>query len=386
MTTAPTPRLFPELPREKRDRPRGVLPFEHIRALIADGFVEASDPIPDEQIQPASLDLRLGDVAYQVRASFLPGPTATVEDGIRDLLLQTHDLREGAVLHPGSVYIIPLLETLALRPSDLTARANPKSTTGRLDVFARLITDRSEKFDEVAKGYSGPLYLEVSPMTFRVNVRRGVRLNQIRFRQGQPAEFHLTTKAAKGDWPLLWGVDGEPIRTTPEEGLWFSVDLEGLHTGELVGWKARSNAPAIDVDLINHYEVAEFWEPVRRQRQIILDAGAFYILGSRERVSIPPSLAAEMVAYEEWVGELRVHYAGFFDPGFGYFERGRLQGTRAVLEVRSHVIPSALKHGQRVGRFHFEEMLAIPEKLYGEGSGSNYQDQGLGLAKQFRRD
>ncbi len=348
-------------------------------------MVLCDEGITDEQIQPASLDLRLGDVAYQVRASFLPGRSATVAEGITELLVQTHDLRTEAILHPGSVYIIPLLESLALRDGELTARANPKSTTGRLDVFARLITDRAERFDDVERGYRGPMYVEVSPMTFRVKVRRGIRLNQIRFRLAQPVEFHLTTKASKGGWPLLWDEDGVPLRATISEGLWFSVDLAGKQTDGVIGWKAKANAPTIDLSKTNYYPSSDFWDAVPSQSQLILEAGAFYILGSRERVSVPPSLAAEMLAFDESVGELRVHYAGFFDPGFGYFEDGHLQGTRAILEVRSHVIPYALKHGQPVGRLQFEEMLAVPGMLYGSGAGSSYQDQGLGLAKQFKR-
>jgi dCTP deaminase len=300
--------------------------------------------------------------------------------------MQELDLTAGTVLVAGCVYIIPLLESVAL-PHTLSAKANPKSTTGRLDVFARTITDFSENFDAVRRGYRGPLYAEVSPQTFSVFARTGDRLNQLRVRRSLPDEFHETTKAARagGDQHLIWNEDGEPIKQpSVDEGLWFSVDTSrGLSDG-IVGWRARRNSRVIDLRKLRHYPVREFWEPVPSCRFLTLEVGCFYILASKERVLVPPSYAAEMVAYDNTVGEFRVHYAGFFDPGFGYSKEG-LPGTRAVLEVRSHEIPYILKDGQPVGRLQFEPMLAIPEKLYGEGAGSNYQDQGIGLAKQFQR-
>lgn len=384
MTQAPSnPRLFPAEGREVRDRERGVLPSSHIRELVREGVVAAEDPVETNQLQPASLDLRLGSVAYQVRASFLPGRQSTVVESMGDLLMQEFDLTDGAVLQPGSVYIIRLVESLNLRSSELSCKANPKSTTGRLDVFARLITDYADRFDEVEREYRGPLYVEVTPKTFGVKVRRGTRLNQLRIRRSVGSEFHASRKAARLD-QLLWDHAGEPIQATIDEGIWFSVDLQGIQTGDIVGWKARRNSPVIDMECIGCYEPADFWDPVHRTNRLILEVGSFYILGSRERVAVPPGFAAEMLAYDEAMGEFRVHYAGFFDPGFGYVADGP-RGTRAVLEVRSHEVPYALNDGQRVGRLQFEEMLAVPEQLYGAGAGSNYQQQGLGLSKQFKR-
>lgn len=384
MTSPPGPRLFPEVGREVRSHERGVLPFEHLRELANEGVLAAEGGIEEGQIQPASIDLRLGSFALQVRASFLPGRASGVLEAAEDLLIQRIDLENGAVLQKGAVYIIPLLETLDLGGhSGLLAKANPKSTTGRLDVFARLITDRADQFDIIERGYAGPLFAEVSPKTFNVRARTGTRLNQLRFVRGRSASSHASRKAAE-DEALVFDENGEPMKATVDSGIWFSVDLSGRTGDATVGWKARTETPVIDLDRIGYYDPEDFWEAVRPTRQLILTPDAFYILGSKERVRVPPTYAAEMLPYDQAMGEFRVHYAGFFDPGFGY-GTGELQGTRAILEVRSHEIPYALKDGQRIGRLMYERMLAVPERLYGVNAGSSYQDQGLGLSKQFRR-
>jgi dCTP deaminase len=377
--------LFPELKREARSYRRGILPYEDIQELIGEGFLTADPPIAESQLQPASVDLRLGETALQVRASFLPGARGRVLESAGDLLIQEIGLREGAVLQKGGVYIVPLLERLKL-PSHTLAKANPKSTTGRLDVLARLITDYSEQFDRVPRGYSGPLYLEIAPKTFNVRVRTGTQLNQLRFLRGVPIDRDVSRTAAGAGEELVFGENGEPLRATVFSGLWFSVDLKGRGEGQLVGWRAVNDAPVLDVDRVNYYDPAEFWEPVFSQpnRTLILQPGTFYILGSKERVRIPASYAAEMVPYDPSVGEFRVHYAGFFDPGFGY-GAGELRGTRAILEVRSHEVPYALRDGQKIGRLIYERLLAPPGKLYGAEAGSSYQFQELGLSKHFRQ-
>ncbi len=380
MAHSSTPRLFPELGRELRATDRGVLPLEHIQELISQGVITAETPFEEAQLQPASIDLRLGATAMQVRASFLPGPEGTVEEALGDLLIQRMDLSEGAIFQPGSVYIVPLMESLTLRSSELLAKANPKSTTGRLDVFARLITDHAERFDVVERGYRGPLFAEIAPKTFSVRVRAGTKLNQLRFLQSHAGDHHASRKASRNE-QLVWDENGQPIAAMVDEGLWFSVDLKG--PDEVVGWRARRNTPVLDLDKVDYYDPYEFWEPVRRTSQLILQPDEFYILGSRERVRVPPVYAAEMVPYDQAMGEFRVHYAGFFDPGFGYGD-GEIRGTRAVLEVRSYEVPYALKHGQRIGRLMYQPMLAEPGRLYG-ATGSSYQDQGLGLSKHFRR-
>ncbi|MCC6268536.1 MAG: 2'-deoxycytidine 5'-triphosphate deaminase [Dehalococcoidia bacterium] len=384
MTSPSGPRLFPEAGRELRAHDRGVLPFEHLRELVREGVLAAEDRIDEAQLQPASIDLRLGSYALQVRASFLPGRGTTVLEAVEDLLIQRIDLEGGAVLQKGAVYIIPLLETLDLSANPgLLAKANPKSTTGRLDVFARLITDRADQFDVIERGYVGPLFAEVSPKTFNVRAKTGTRLNQLRFVRGRSVSSHASRKAAE-DEALVFDENGEPMKATIDSGIWFSVDLSGRSGDATIGWKARTETPVIDLDRIGYYDPGDFWEAVRPSRQLILAPDAFYILGSKERVRVPPTYAAEMLPYDQAMGEFRVHYAGFFDPGFGY-GTGELQGTRAILEVRSHEIPYALKDGQRIGRLMYERMLAVPERLYGVNAGSSYQDQGLGLSKQFRR-
>ncbi|GHC08389.1 2'-deoxycytidine 5'-triphosphate deaminase [Gemmobacter nanjingensis] len=354
----------------------GVLPAQTLRRLIEDGVIGADRPILPEQIQPASLDLRLGDVAYRVRASFLAGQGRSVAERIAEFEMHRMDLSAGAVLEKGCVYVIPLMERLAL-PEGITAVANAKSSTGRLDLLTRTITDGGVEFDRIAGGYSGPLYAEVCPRSFSVLARAGQRLNQIRFRHGQAVLSDADLTALHGREPL---VNGPAVIS---EGLGFSVDLRP-GPDDLVGYRAKPHTGVIDLDRIGHYPAAEFWEEIRsRDGRIILDPGAFYILVSREAVTIPPDYAAEMAPYLAMVGEFRVHYAGFFDPGFGHSAAGGT-GSRGVLEVRCHEAPFVLEHGQIVGRLVYERMSERPETLYGAGIASNYQGQGLKLAKHFR--
>lgn len=354
----------------------GVLPSQALRRLIADGAIAAEPAIIDAQIQPASLDLRLGTVAYRVRASFLAGQGRSVAERLAEFEMHRVDLSNGAVLEKGCVYVIPLMERLAL-PHGITAVANAKSSTGRLDLLTRAITDGGAEFDRIPEGYTGPLYAEVCPRSFSVLVRPGMRLNQIRFRMGQ---------AVLTDSELGALHAAEPLVDTPaviSEGLGFSVDLSP-GAGDLVGYRAKPHTGVIDLDRIGHYPAADFWEEIRtRDHRIILDPGAFYILVSREAVTIPPDYAAEMAPYLAMVGEFRVHYAGFFDPGFGHAAAGG-KGSRGVLEVRCHEAPFVLEHGQVVGRLVYERMSERPETLYGQAIKSNYQGQGLKLAKQFR--
>lgn len=354
----------------------GVLPSQTLRDLIAKGAIAADPPVLDDQLQPASLDLRLGQVAYRVRASFLAGKDRSVADRLAEFTMHKVDLAGGAVLEKNCVYVIPLAERLALAPG-LTAVANAKSSTGRLDLLTRTITDGGVEFDRIPEGYEGPLYAEVCPRSFSVLVRAGQRLNQIRFRQGHAVLSDEALTALHAKEPL---VSGEAVIS---EGLGFSVDLRPA-TGTLVGYRAKPHAGVVDLDRIGHYPASEFWEELHsRDGRIILDPGAFYILVSREAVTIPPDYAAEMAPYLAMVGEFRVHYAGFFDPGFGHAAAGG-QGSRGVLEVRCHEAPFVLEHGQVVGRLVYERMTERPDTLYGAGIASNYQGQGLKLAKQFR--
>lgn len=354
----------------------GVLPNQDIARMIAENEIAATRKIIDAQIQPASLDLRLGSTAYRVRASFLAGKGAHVMDRLSDFEMHQIDLGGGAVLEKGCVYVVPLMESLAL-PDDVQAVANAKSSTGRLDLLTRLITDEGTEFDRIAPGYHGPLYAEICPRSFSVLVRPGMRLNQIRFRAGQAVLSDAELTALHGETPLV------DVGAVIDDGLGFSVDLE-LEGTTLVGYRAKPHTGVIDLDLISHYTASDYWEEVHSTNgQIILDPGAFYILVSREAVTIPPAYAAEMAPFLAMVGEFRVHYAGFFDPGFGYAEAGGA-GSRGVLEVRCHEAPFVLEHGQVVGRLLYERMAGIPTQLYGAGIASNYQGQGLKLSKHFK--
>ena len=381
--------LFPESAR-KRERPvasacEGVLPSQTIRHLIDEKRIQASEPVADSQIQPASLDLRLGTRAYRLRASFLPGK-AKVESKLADLSMAKIDLSSANVLEKDCVYLVKLAEELWL-PDYIEAKANPKSTTGRLDVFTRLITDYGAEFERVPNGYSGPLYAEIMPRTFSVIVHPGLSLSQIRFIRGQADLLDPQTRTLDRKEQLVYLDRTDPKKAKVRGGLELSVNLQGERAADVIAYKGRKNAPIVDMRRIDHYEPEEFWEAIaeRPDNRLILDPGAFYILVSRERVRVPPDHAAEMVPFDPSVGEFRIHYAGFFDPGFGYGGDGSIPGTRAVLEVRAHEAPFVIEHGQVVGRLVYSRMLETPDKVYGQAIGSSYQRQELALSKQFRR-
>ncbi len=362
-------------------RTTGILPDKLIGELFAAKAIAADKALDKDQIQPASIDLRLGNKAYRVRASFLPGSGNKVAKKLERFKLHEIDLSSGAVLETGCVYIVPLLESLNLPPS-IEASANPKSSTGRLDIFTRVIVDGSQSFDQIPAGYKGPLYLEISPHTFPVVVQTGTRLSQMRFRQGN--------SVLNNDELLnLHKKETLVATSTPNihnSGIGLSIDLSGDKNG-LIGYRGKRHTGVVNVDKKSAHPMLDFWEPIynRGSRDLVLDPDEFYILVSREALHVPPLYAAEMVPFDPLVGEFRVHYAGFFDPGFGHALAGG-RGARGVLEVRSHEVPFILEHGQLVGRLVYEHMLARPELLYGLDLGSNYQAQGLKLSKHFYSD
>lgn len=354
----------------------GVLSDHQISQMITKNQITAVIPVPTGNIQPASLDLRLGHVAYRMIASVLPGKNTSVKEVIAEFSMHELSLENGMVLEKNCVYIVPLMEALDL-PVDVNAIANAKSTTGRLDVFTRLITDNGVEFDRIPSGYSGPLYAEISPRSFSVLVRSSMRLNQIRFRMGKVQLDDIELATLHAQTPLV------NTEANIENGLGFSVDLSSA-LGKVVGYRAKPHTSLIDFDRLAYYQPKDYWDEVYAEKErIILDPGAFYILASREEVRVPSELACEMAPYLALVGEFRVHYAGFFDPGFGMDGDGG-SGSRGVLEVRCHESPFVLNHAQCVGRLIYERMSQLPKTNYGAGIGSNYQGQGLKLAKQFK--
>lgn len=384
--------LFPET--HNGSTGNGILPWQAIKGMAASGHISADQEILESQIQPASIDLRLGREAYRVQASFLPGRSTTLHTRIRELLDSTIDLTQPtpALLEPGVVYIIPLLERLRL-PSDVQGVANPKSTTGRLDVFTRLITEHGDQFDRVPKGYKGLLYIELSSRTFPIRVRAGMTLNQLRFVRGtaanalDPIRNEELVELAERE-PLVYDANDQPTTDRVGDGVQLTVDLEGAGPADIVAYRARMHPRAIELDKLYYYNVDDYWEPITRPRNghIILTQGGFYLLASKAKVSVPLTHAAEMVAHDSTMGEFRVHYAGFFDPGFGYGARkGEICGTKAVLEVRAYEVPILLEDGDVVGRLHYYPMSAIAERAYGLSIGSSYQQQRLSLSKQFKR-
>jgi len=374
--------------------PDGVLPDHELRAAVRDGWIRAERPIADDQYQPASLDLRLGPSAYQLRASFLPFRQA-VQSRLEerdlsdsDLVIDRLSLDSGATLQRGSVYLVPLLESLHL-PPHVRGRSNPKSTTGRLDIFTRVITDETPRFDEIRPGYQGLLYLEVSPQSFPVRVHAGVSLNQLRLLSGRTDIADGELARIYHETPLLYDDDARPIpleRVAFNDGLCMGIDLSGRLTGGNIGYRAQPNPPAVDWSRVAHYDPVEFWEPIKRPARdaYILEANRFYILVSKERIRVPPEFAAEMVVYDAGAGEIRTHYAGFFDPGFGFGD-GSVLGTKVVMEVRAREVPFLVYDGQTSFKVGFERLRSRPERVYGVGLGSAYQHQTLTLSKHFRR-
>lgn len=362
----------------------GVMPSQTLKKMISEKQISSEIPVEDGQVQPASLDLRLGTKAYRVQAGFLPSHCKVMER-VKDLLMHEVDLTHSGVLERGAVYIIPLMESLNL-PETIKGTASPKSSTGRLDIFTRLLTDNGSNFDKVIKGYEGGLYLEVSPMTFSIIARAGDKLCQVRFSEGQTVYSDDSLQTICETSPLVY-VAGQPVEADIMNGVWLSVDLKGLNGSDIVGYRARRHAPLIDLSKIGYYPMEEFWEPIYRPKSghIILNPEDFYIMASRECLRVPAEYSSEMMAYETTAGELRVHYAGFFDPGFGCGVDGQGgQGTTGVLEIRSHDVPFVLEHGQKICRMVYERLSEVPEKIYSTAIGSNYAGQSLKLAKQFK--
>jgi len=374
----------------------GILPSQKIQEMLNSNEIKTVMNLDHDQVQPASIDLRLGDYAYPVGTSFLPGKGMKVLDKMKQLDERFADfkidLRNGAVLEKGLVYVIPLQEAISLK-SEVAAFANPKSSTGRLDILTRLIADEATSFDQVSEGYKGELFIEVAPRSFSVVVKTGTRLNQLRFRRTRGEEAKAITAS---EWKKLLDtgqiVDFSDHKTNArsiKKGvLPFTVDLEGTgKAGDIIGYRSKKNAQRIDLER-RDYDPLDFWEPipVNRTSSLILDPDEFYILMTKEAIAVPPEYAAEMMPYDTRAGEFRVHYAGFFDPGFGWDTKtNRAGSSRGVLEVRSHEVPFLLEHGQTVGWLRYERMAAKPELLYGQDIHSNYQGQSLKLAKQFKQ-
>lgn len=370
---------------------RGVLPRQGLQDAVAEGWVSSGEHyrVPPGSIQPASIDLRLGEHGWALRCSFLPDAKSTVEDRIADLALDRISIRDGATLERDRPYLIPLLEELQLPPG-VRGKANPKSSTGRLDVFTRVITDGNNRFDEIPAGYNGRLYLEVVPRSFAVRVQRMLSLNQLRLSVGEPRVRDAELRDIHAESPLLYDANREAVPTADlviAEGLFLGVDLSGARD-RIVGFRAKKNSLRLDMAKSGHYWWRDFWEPVHPERggRIVLEPEIFYLLLSEEKVCVPPAYAAEMMAYDPTAGELRTHYAGFFDPGFGYDPAGENPGTRAALEVRARDVPFMVEHRQAICKLAFERMLEPPDRLYGQDVGSHYQGQSTMLSKHFERD
>jgi dCTP deaminase len=383
---APASTIGPKGEPTELGQPVGVLPSQLLRQAIARQWMLA-DPwrIPAESVQPASVDLRLGEHAWALRCSFLPDSDSTVEQKVEDLAFERIDLRDGATLERDRPYLVALIEELRL-PEAIRAKANPKSSTGRLDVFTRVLTDRNHRFDEIAAGYHGKLYLEVVPRTFAIRVKTGLALNQVRLMSGRTRLHDLDLRSLHDGSPLLY-MDEQPLAESElslADGLFVSLDVSGSDES-IVGYRAKKNSLPIDLTKVDALRWRDYWEPVHPEKggRIVLEPEVFYLLLSAEGVSIPPCFAAEMLAYDPTAGELRTHYAGFFDPGFGYSADHTTHGSRAALEVRARDVSFMVEHRQPVCKLAFERMAEQPDVLYGKDIGSNYQGQLTMLSKHF---
>ena len=369
----------------------GYLANQSIELACHEGLIHSRVTLLASQFQPVSLDLRLGSKAYRIQSSFLPEKD-TVETKLKEVKLYDVDLRDGGILEKRAIYLIPLLEELEF-PRAFRGRTNPKSSTGRLDMFTRVIVDHSHRFDEIPGGYKGKIYLEVIPRSFPVRVREGLCLNQLRIFIGNPHLSDVQLKSHYKKTPILFGNDGQPVYVSDvkvDNGLFVSLDLAGARKDRIIAYKAKTNSSVIDMSLNRHYHPMDFWEPITltqiRNKRLILEPESFYIMMSKEKICIWPHLLAEMVAYEPNSGELRTHYAGFFDPGFGWHGRAaqKNQGTRAVMEVRPHDVPFMVEDGQTFCRLKFENVIEKPTKVYGKKIKSNYHSQELALSKYFK--
>jgi dCTP deaminase len=386
MTEAPRPTSTPTLGLDSHTPARGVLPSQGLREAVRQRWIRSGahrDPL--DEVQPASIDLRLGEYAWALRCSFLPDVNSTVEEKSEGVRFDRIDLRDGATLERDRPYLVPLIEELQL-PPEVRGRANPKSSTGRLDVFTRVISDRNNRFDEIAAGYQGPLYVEIVPRTFAIRVRTGLSLNQLRLVAGSPRLSDSEMLSVHEEFPLLY-LDSHPLRASElavSDGLFLSVDLSGSRE-HLVGYRAKKNSLPVDLRNVRTYRWQDFWDPVypEQGQRIVLEPEIFYLLLSAEGCCVPPGYAAEMMAYDPTAGELRTHYAGFFDPGFGWDPHGKRHGSRAALEVRARDVSFMVEHRQPICKLAYERMLEQPDVLYGSDVGSNYQGQTTMLGKHF---
>jgi dCTP deaminase len=366
---------------------QGVIPVQKLRKLCAERVIHSIMPILEDQFQPASLDLRIGNKAYRIRSSFLP-MKGRVEDKLKDLFMYEIDLEKNGILEKENIYLIPLIEELNL-PGDIQGRTNPKSTTGRLDIFTRVITDYCYRFEDIVFGYTGKLYLEIVTRSFTIMLKPGLSLNQLRLFRARGILNNSELKSVYKKYLLLYNENNKPIGVEDVkmgDGLFMSINLKKSHNG-IIGYKAKKNSAVIDLSRLDFYDALDYWEPLYPPKNdfLILEPEEFYIFSSKERVRVPPDYAAEMTEYDAGSGELRTHYAGFFDSGFGYGALGEVKGTKAVLEVRPHDVPFRIEDGQIFFKIKYEKMLEQPVTYYGMNIGSSYYNQDLSLSKQFKR-
>ncbi|MBI29421.1 MAG: 2'-deoxycytidine 5'-triphosphate deaminase [Pelagibacteraceae bacterium] len=364
---------------KKKEIKNGALAYQNYKFLIENNIINSNNRIPDESIQPASIDLRLGNFAYRVSSSFLT-INKTVEDRIKNFIIDKIDISQGHLFKKNQIYIVEVQESLNL-DSKLSGKCNPKSSTGRLDILSRVISDYSSEYEVIKPGYKGKIYLEITSKTFNIVFTEGDKLSQLRLRKNNivttnDRELIGLHKLS----PLLYNKNHKAIKPLINNGLKITAAV--FNDDEPIAYKAKKDSPEIFFNKLRFHNKKDYWVSINKTKKnsLIIEPNEFYILKSKEKIKISRNLAAEMIPYDSEIGEFRAHYAGFFDPGFG----NEMKGSHAVLEIKTYEVPFAVEDGQIIARLIFEKLAEEPTKIYGEGIKSNYQNQGLALSKHFR--
>jgi len=325
------------------------------------------------QIQPSSIDLSLSDECYEIKTSFL-SPDSKVRDKLNKIYSKKINLKTSKIFKKNKTYIVRLNETLHLNNS-ISGHCNPKSSTGRLNIFCRTILDYCDEYEKIPKNYNGEIFLEITTRSFDIKISKGDKLNQMRLRK--KTNNYLNDKDLKkiNKRNALIFTNKKNII---ENGLRISVDLS--NDNKICAYVAKKTSLNINFSKISFYEIKKFWKPLKPvNNSLIIEKNKFYILKSREKIRIPSNLAGEMIPYDTGIGDFRAHYAGFFDPGFG-----DPKGSYAVLEVKTNELPFILEDGQTIARIKYEKLNKKTFLVYGSIINSNYQNQKLALSKHFK--
>ena len=354
---------------------KGSLVHEDYNDLFKDNNINCNK-YTSSQIQPSSLDLTLSEECYEIEASFL-SPNHNIRDKLNNIINKKIDLNEVYIFKKNITYIVRLNEKLNLK-NDIFGKCNPKSSTGRLDIFCRAILNFSDEYEKIPLNYNGEIFLEITPRSFNIALIKGDSLNQMRliYQNHDYVDDESLHNFHNID-PIIFDEFGNTNVADISSGLKISVDLKKIN--KTSAYIAKDNAPVLHYDKINSHKVADFWDTIKtKDDYLIIKPGKFYILKSKQKIRIPKTMAGEMKPYDTGIGDFRVHYAGFFDPGFG-----DPFGSYAVLEVKTNEVPFILNDGQVIAKIQYEKLNKETKVVYGSNIKSNYQNQELALSKHF---